>query len=631
MTAEPERQQIRTALAQIEVIPGRPQINTATMLREIEAARQDGAELIVFPEMAIPGYLIGDEWERLSFLRECEECGERIREASQDLTIVFGNVGLDPERCNEDGRIRKYNALFVAENGSFLHAHATPYSFVIKTLLPNYREFDDSRHFFDLRKLALELDTDVKQLIAPLKSRLGSLGCLLCEDAWDGDYAISPVSILSDAGAQVLINISCSPFTLNKNHKRNRVFNAHAEAAACPMIYVNNTGIQNNGKTVYTFDGSSCVYDGHGNCFTPGKPFDAATTLTDIPLNGDALGTPVDLRDDGIEEIFTALQYGARAFLEATGIQSLVVGASGGIDSGVAAALYGTILKPEQLLLVNMPGRYNSDTTRSIAARQAAAMNCWFAEVPIDDSVALTTGQIDGLAITNEQGDSRTLNLSGFMLENVQARDRSSRILAALASAFGGAFTCNANKSELTVGYTTLYGDLGGCLAVLADLWKGRVYELGRYLNETVYGREVIPQDCFDIVPSAELSDEQDVDAGKGDPLHYPYHDQLFASWVEWWNRTTPEDILSWYQDGSLAERLGFDGDLQALFPDAPAFVADLERWWNLYRGLGVAKRIQAPPVLAITRRAFGFDHRESQMGAAYSAAYEELKAKISS
>jgi NAD+ synthase (glutamine-hydrolysing) len=240
--------------------------------------------------------------------------------------------------------------------------------------------------------------------------------------------------------------------------------------------------------------------------------------------------------------------------------------------------------------------------------------------------------QINGLTIKTIDGKmEQKLTLSGFMQENIQARDRSSRILAALASAFGGAFTCNANKSEMTVGYTTIYGDLGGYLAPISDLWKGEVYELAEYLNQEIFHREFIPCGSIDIVPSAELSENHNVDEGKGDPLIYPYHDRLFQSWVEWWNRATPEEILTWYAEGSLAKKLGFDGKISDIFPTAAEFIADLERWWNLYQGMGVAKRIQAPPVLAVKRRAFGFDHREAQMAPHYTQKYKILKKSIDS
>ena len=143
-----------------------------------------------------------------------------------------------------------------------------------------------------------------------------------------------------------------------------------------------------------------------------------------------------------------------------------------------------------------------------------------------------------------------------------------------------------------------------------------------------MFQREVIPAGCFDLTPSAELGLGQAVDEGLGDPLIYPYHDRLFASWVEAWQRTTPEEILEWYLAGTLERQLGYEGKIADIFPSAQEFITDLERWWRQYNGMGVAKRIQAPPVLAVKRRAFGFDHREAQMGVWFSSRYLELKAQ---
>jgi NAD+ synthase (glutamine-hydrolysing) len=625
-----DHQSIRTRLEQIEVLPGRPRDNSALMLERIAAARADGVDLIVFPEMAIPGYLLGDEWERESFLRECEACGDEIRAASDGVVVVFGSVALDASRRNEDGRVRKYNAAFVAQDGQFVGPAGSSYAFVIKALLPNYREFDDSRHFFDLRKLALEEGQSLDSLITPVHTRVGRLGCLICEDAWDADYALSPLDALAANGADLFLNISASPYTLNKNHKRNRVFAAHAERLKRPLVYVNKVGVQNNGKTVFTFEGQSCVYDAHGHHTDCGAPFGAAALTIDIPLDPAAeFGEPLELQEDSIEELRLALEFGMRRFMESCGVQRVVVGASGGIDSAVVAALYSRILPPDHLLLANMPSRYNSDTTRSLARELAGNLGCLYVEIPVEESVATTVKQVDGLTARSLDGQiEQQLTLSSFMLENVQARDRSSRILAAVASAFGGVFTCNANKSEATVGYTTLYGDLGGFMASLADLWKGEVYALAEHLNAISPG-PLIPQGSIDVVPSAELSPDQAVDEDKGDPLVYPYHDRLFASWVEWWNRVTPEEILQWYADGVLEQQIGYAGSIGDLFPDAAAFIADLERWWNLYQGMGIAKRIQAPPVLGVKRRVFGFDHREAQMGPRYTRAYQALRAKL--
>lgn len=621
---------MKIQLEQIEVLPGRPVENTEKILARIEAARQARADLVVFPEMAVPGYLIGDEWERRAFLRECEECGRRIGAASSGMVVAFGNVGLDWTKRNEDGRVRKYGALFVAENGRFVGPENGPYDFVIKTLMPNYREFDDSRYFFDTRKLALELGRRVEDLIGPVRTGRGRFGCVLCEDAWDGDYTVSPLGILAEKGVDLLLCASCSPFTLNKNHKRNRVFAALAERMGRPLVYVNNVGIQNNGKTVFTFDGQSGLYDSRWHHVSVLAPFEEGGFAVETPAGGAAFGEPVNLKEDDIAGVCRAVLYGTRKFMDACGVKRVTVGVSGGVDSALTAAIYSLILKPEDLLLVSMPGPYTSATTRALARKLAEKLRCFYAEVPIGESANSTVGQVNGMRIRSLGGGlDRKLELSGAMQENVQARDRSTRVLAAVAAAFGGVFTCNANKSEATVGYTTMYGDLAGYFAMLADLWKGEVYALARHMNEQVFRSEVIPRGCFTIKPSAELSAAQDVDKGLGDPLDYPYHDCLFRSWVESWNRTTPEEIVEWYLAGALDEKLGYKGRLSDLFPDGASFVADLERWWNLYQGLAVAKRIQAPPVLAIRRRAFGFDHRESQLGPRYTRRYFDLKKQV--
>lgn len=615
----------------MEVLPGRPVENATKILGHIKDARNDGVKLVVFPEMAVPGYLLGDEWEHEAFLRECEDCGKELCAASQGLIAIFGSVGVDWQKRNEDGRVRKYNALFVAEDGHFNGPLNGPYKFVIKALHPNYREFDDSRHFFDLRKLAQEQRRPLEEMVSPVKTSIGLLACALCEDAWDADYSFSPLDTLSKCHAQLFINISSSPFTMNKNHKRIRLFAAHAAKLNRPLVYVNNVGVQNNGKTVFTFDGASCVHDSHGNQLLCGSPFEETSKTFDIPLTESArFGEPINLKEDGIAELYKAIDYGTRKFMDLCGVTKVTVGISGGIDSAVVAAIYRQILPPENILLVNMPGKFNSATTRGLAAELAYNLGAFYAELPIQESVDVTRKQIDQLVTRNVAGNlERKLELTGFMMENVQARDRSARLLAAVSAAFGGVFTCNANKSEMTVGYSTLYGDLAGYFANISDLWKMEVYGLAKYLNEVVYKRNVIPQGCIDVTPSAELSEAQNVDEGKGDPLIYPYHDCLFKSWVERWDRATPEEILNWYADGTLEEKLGYKSRIRDLFKDDAAFIADLERWWGQYQGMGLAKRIQAPPVLAVKRRAFGFDHREAQMGTRYTRKYQELKSKL--
>ncbi len=626
---------LRIALAQMRVIPGHPSRNTETMLRMITKAKQQDADLVVFPEMAISGYLLGDTWEQTSFLEDCEECGREIIAASKEVAVIFGNVAVDWTKKNNDGRVRKYNAFFTAQDGRLVAPDAMPYPFAVKTLMPNYREFDDTRHFFSLQKLAKELGVATENLISPVRlsvhDREYAFGCLLCEDGWSDDYGLSPMKILREKDRpDFFVNISSSPYTLGKNAKRHRVFSRLAAEAGAPLFYVNNVGVQNNGKTVYTFDGSNAAYDARGILRLSGAPYEEAIYVFDLETLSER--KPVTIAEEPeAAYIFRALSYGVRLFLESIGMKRVVVGASGGIDSAVAAALYARVLPPENLLLVNMPSVYNSETTKGLARRLAENLGCRYATIPIQPSVELTIRQLESATVENLfDGTTEQLSVSSFMAENIQARDRSAQVLAGLAAAFGGGFTCNANKAETTVGYSTLYGDQSGFLSALADLWKYQVYDLARYLNESVYKREVIPQETIDIVPSAELSDQQNVDKGQGDPLRYPYHDYLFRSFVERWQKATPQDILEWYAEGTLEKELGCAPGLVAkYFPTAKDFIDDLERWWNQFSGLAVAKRIQAPPVLAVSRRAFGFDHRESQNGPYYTKKYKTLKSKL--
>lgn len=625
---------IKLALAQIEIQPGHPAKNAEKMLARIEEAKRNQTDIIIFPEMSIPGYLLGDTWEQSAFLEDCMYYGQKIIESSAGICIMFGNVGVDWQKKNNDGRVRKYNAFFTACNGKLVQNKTMPYPFVIKTLLPNYREFDDTRYFFSLEKLAAERRQPVEELIAPVELEIRGqkvrIGCLLCEDGWSDDYQLSPMEILQQQQVDVFINLSASPYTLGKNDKRHRVFGQQAEKFHTPIVYVNNTGIQNNGKTIYTFDGSSTVYNHDGKIIASCQPYEEALTYLSLSA-AEIYPTQTSLEPEATAAIYAALTYGIRRFLASIHMKKVVIGISGGIDSAVAAALYTDILGPENVLLVNMPSKFNSTTTKDLSLQLAQNLGCNYTVMPIQEVVDYTIQQFESTPIENLQSKNYfQLSVSSFVAENIQARDRSARILAGIAASFGGGFTCNANKTETSVGYSTLYGDQSGFLAALADLWKYQIYDLARYLNTQIFKREVIPQATIDIVPSAELSATQAVDEGKGDPIKYPYHDYLFRSFIERWDKATPADILQWYKDGCLEETLGCKAGLIAKYFSSPAeFIADLERWWNLYAGMAVAKRIQAPPILAVSRRAYGFDHRESQTGPYYTHRYHCLKAEL--
>lgn len=615
---------MKIAVAQIEVIPGRPDKNLKTCLEAQSRAFSMGADAAVFPELCLPGYLIGDLWEEQSFVEDCIDMGRALAAASKQGITCFGNVGTDPENRGEDGRIRKYNAAYVSQNGTLKSHPVLNLPFFPKTLLPNYREFEETRHFFDLGKAAREAGIPAEQAVQPVRVKTASgkisLGVFLCEDGWHEDYHLNVPRLLVEKGATVLINLSCSPFTLKKEQKRRRVFSAQAKSLGAPLVYVNCTGMQNNAKTLFSFDGNSTVYDAKGAVIFEAPAFEESLTVQDISKPGRELPSPTP---EDPERICRCLCNSVSKYMSRFGLEKAVIGVSGGIDSAVSAAFFTHILGPDKVLLANLPGKYNTDTTKTLAANLARNLQTRYTTIPIEESVALTARQINGLKIAK---DVPPLELTDFHMENVQARDRSSRILAALASAFGGVFPSNANKAETTVGYATMYGDHAGFLAPFADLWKHQVYALGEHLNQKVFQKEAIPRGIFDIRPTAELSAAQNPDKGGGDPLIYGYHDKLFEAWMQRWNRAAPEDILKWYKEGVLKENLNLDTDIDSIFPDAASFIADMERWWRLFKGLGTVKRVQAPPVVAVCRRAYGFDYREALLEPYFTASYLRLK-----
>ena len=316
------------------------------------------------------------------------------------------------------------------------------------------------------------------------------------------------------------------------------------------------------------------------------------------------------LRPSGIGEIFDALIFAMREFFAP--FSKVVIGLSGGIDSAVMAALLVHALGQKKVLAVNMPTEYNSKTTRNLAWRCAEALGIEYCLLPIQ------------LLYEAERG---ALAQAGFepsmhAKENIQARIRGQQ-LASIAACVGGVFTCNGNKTEVALNYFTLYGDGAGAAAFLADLWKGQIYELARFLNAR-HNREVIPQGILDIVPSAELSPEQNVDEGRGDPIFYEYHDQLLRMFIE--KRWDPTTVLVSAFRGTLEHDLGCRaGTVARFFKTATAFLENLEWAWRQYNV--EFKRVQLPPVFLTSRRAFGFDRRDTIADAYFSDEYYRLRA----
>lgn len=630
---------MKIALSQFEIIPSMPTNNAARIINYIEEAKNNKADMIIFPELAISGYLIGDMWESESFIRECEEFGEEIIKASKDIFVIFGNVAVDRNKKNFDGRVRKYNALFLAKDGKLIKNPYSkiPYPFIIKTLLPNYKEFEDTRHFFSLKDLifenALEDNFDLKEYFKSVEININgekiNLGLTICEDAWSSNYNLSPMDILNEK-TDLFINISSSPYTLIKDTKRHKMYSDISKKYNKPLIYVNNVGIQNNGKTVYTFDGGSSAYDNNGNIICASNRYEERLYYIEMNLTKKEFPKAIKINEENeYKLIYDTIIYGIRKFMKSIGINKVVIGVSGGIDSALSSAVYVNAIGKDNVLLVNMPSRFNSNTTKNLAKTLAENLGCAYMVVPIQESVDFTIKQIETCKIIKD-GEESFLKVSSFIAENIQARDRSSRILSGLAASFGGVFTCNANKTETMVGYSTLYGDGAGFFAALADLWKYQIYELAKYINKNIFKKEIIPEGSINIIPSAELSNAQAVDEGKGDPIKYDYHDYLFKALMESWNRILPEDILQMYIDEILEEKIGCEkGIIKKYFKNDLEFIEDLEKWWRQYMGMAISKRIQAPPILAISRRAFGFGNRESQNRVYYTSKYLYLKNKL--
>lgn len=596
---------IKIAVVQMEVVAGRPDINVKKIIQKIQEARNNKNDIVIFPEMVVSGYLISDEWENESLIKKLMEINEKIRKESENITIIWGNIYADFNKTGEDGRVRKYNAAFVAANGKWI-SNGVFEGYTVKTLLPKYREFDDERYFWSMQKVALEKNKKIEELLKPFKiqTKKGELklGLTLCEDMWCENYLIDPTEILLKNGAELIVNISASPWTWRKNIKRHQIVKTLLKNNPVNFIYCNNIGIQNNGKNIFLFDGSSTVYNQNGEITAVAEPYKEEILNINLIKNKIILDQEVSDEKD-TQELYEGLVFGIKKFFEQTGIKKAIIGISGGIDSALSTSLLVEALGKEKILGVNMPSKFNSDLTKNLAQRLAINLDIDYKIIPIQDGVDLTI----------EQLKDNNLEINKIAKENIQARDRGSRILAGVAACVGGVIINNSNKTEVALGYTTLYGDMNGAICPLADLYKSEVYRLAKYIND-INRKEIIPKEIFEIVPSAELSNKQDITKGRGDPILYLYHDKLVRAFVEF--RKDPTEILDWYDNGMIEEEMKLDkGLISKYFKNRSEFKKDLEEKWKLYK-LNYFKRIQAPPIIAVSRRAFGFDLRESQDGA---------------
>jgi NAD+ synthase (glutamine-hydrolysing) len=622
---------LKVSINQMKVIPGRPDLNARYMIGQIEIAVENKVDILVFPEMCVPGYLIGDLYEDDCFGRDV---GLRnfqvIRAVPEGLTVIFGTLLFNKDDKNEDGRLRKHNAALIASGGQIVGV-------TFKTLQPNYRIFDDDRHFYGFRKVAESINIDnsggqlfdIRAIISnpiEIKTRFGNLqlGVILCEDMWCEDYNLNPTKILVDKGADIIFNLSASPWTWRKNQKRHQVVRGLLNDSPVPFVYVNNTGVQNNGKNIVVFDGSSTIYDKQGQIIFSVPPYQSGSYDFIFPdLDKKRARKNVDLMELKFSSLAEQIKFDADELYRGwecavretfaslpTSMRKAVIGISGGIDSAVTATLIAKILGPENVYGINMPSQYNSQATKDIAQRLATNLGINYEVRPIGeivDAICQATGTV----------------VDSLSYENVQARARM-EILAARTQDLGGVFICNANKVEAAFGYGTLYGDIAGFMAPLGDMLKREVYQMGDYLNRMVYQWEVIPRECFEIKPSAELKNKQT------DPFHYGnlerrgYHDELVRAFVEF--RHNPELILQHYIKKTLEAEFKLEpGTLAELFKTPMDFIVDLEenyrRFINSY-----FKRVQCVPIPILSKRAFGYDLRESSLSPFFTSRYYDLR-----
>lgn len=421
----------------------------------------------------------------------------------------------------------------------------------------------------------------------------------------------------SEESADLTIHLAHHPF------RKNSSFSPEQEAENIPShyVYLNSVGVEDQGGIINILSGGS-GYKEKGKTFVQAFPYfeERILTLTESHTIKAIAET------ESMEKLYQALRHSAQYYLEHLGIKKIVIGLSGGIDSAMSACIYRSILPPENLILVNMPSRFNSNTTKGIAAHMATHLQTWYGVMPIEEAVQSTIAQFQNAYFERPGVQPLHIELSSLNIENLQARIRSNRILASLSSACGGVFTCNGNKSEIIVGYGTLYGDDAGFFALLGDLWKTEIYELAQYLKNRPYPGDAIPEELFTTPPSAELSEKQAVEEGLGDPIHYSYHDRLFSAFMERLPNATPLVILQWYKENILEDQLQIPkGTIKELFPTSKEFIEDLEYWWKQYTGLSVAKRIQGAPILALSDRAFGL-FPESQISWTFSSTYKNLR-----
>lgn len=548
---------MRIALAQVNPVVGDIAGNLALHGRFIERARSAGAGLVVFPELSLIGYPPKDLLLKPQFVDDNLAAVQRVAAAAKGIHAIVGFAARNEQPVGRP----LHNAVAVVRDGRVLSTH-------YKTLLPTYDVFDESRYFEPGPR------SERNQLveIAGVK-----VGLSICEDLWNDErliarrlYHQNPIADLDAAGAEVMINCSASPFVLEKHDFRVKLFGEQARRFNNPLVYVNQVG----GNDELIFDGNSCVFDAQGNRVANAADFEEDLLVVDFRGAGLQPAMPAERPSraptSGLESIYRALLLGLRDYVNKCGFRSVVLGLSGGIDSAVVCALAADALGNDRVVGVAMPSRYSSDHSVRDARQLAENLGIQFHVVPIGAAHEAYEAMLAPAFVGREPDITE---------ENLQARVRGATLMA-FSNKFGHLLLTTGNKSEVAVGYCTLYGDMCGGLAVISDVPKTTVWELARWINRH-HGREVIPVSSIEKVPSAELRPNQT------DQDSLPPYDLLDA-------------IIERYVEDEAGVHQIIDEGFDAATVKRVIRLIDRSEY----------KRRQAAPGLKVTSRAFGFGRR---------------------
>jgi NAD+ synthase (glutamine-hydrolysing) len=542
---------MKVTIGQINTTNGDLTGNTEKVIAAIEKAKADGSDLIVFPEVTTHGYTSQDWFQDPDIIQHSLDPLEKIIPATIGITAVVGTIR---PNANPNGR-RLFNSAAVIHDGQLVE-------FADKTLLPEYDVFDDPRYF--------EPNCGHYQLF---KVNGVNLGVVVCEDFWNDKtfwkerlYENDPTDIVLDMGADVVVSINASPYNKGKIELRADMVSHRAKLAKTPVIFVNLVG----GNDGIIFDGASLVADEEGDIILQASAFEEFVETVELDVRKpDARG----ITGGELEAIRRALVLGIRDYARKNGFQKAVLGLSGGIDSALVAMLAAEAIGPENLLCVMMPSPFSSEGSVTDSEELIRNLGCEGRIEPISDTFEVLLKQT--------RLDKPTKGGESLAAENMQSRLRGV-ILMAISNAEGRLLLSTGNKSELAVGYCTLYGDTNGGLAVLGDVLKTEVWQIARHINETA-GREMIPNKIIDKRPSAELAPNQ-FDQDTLPP--YDLMDPILQLYFE--QKASPTEIVAAGHDPELVYSI-----LNKVENPANEF-----------------KRQQLPPTLIISKNAIGVGRR---------------------